>query len=128
MTAAADAVHKSSPKALIFFSGLSYDTYIDPIPLGKTLSGTKGKKSAGKTAVFVPDNFAWKNKIVLEIHKYDFEATQDNCETFKSKWYSKGFQSVDPKNPNTKYLFPMVISEWGFIRVRKYRVGESNVG
>ena len=120
MTAAADAVHAADPNALIFFSGLSYDTYIDPIPLGKTLNGTKGTSTAGKSARFVPDNFTWKNKIVLEIHKYDFEATQDDCKTFKSKWYQKGFQALDPSNPQTKYLFPMVLSEWGFIHNGTY--------
>ncbi|KAF2792618.1 glycoside hydrolase family 5 protein [Melanomma pulvis-pyrius CBS 109.77] len=120
MTAAANAVHESDPNALIFFSGLSYDTYIDPIPLGKTLNGTAGKSTAGKTAVFVPSDFPWKDKIVLEIHKYDFENTQDDCETFTSKWYQKGFQALDASNPATKYLFPMVISEWGFIQNGTY--------
>ena len=120
MTAAADAVHSADPDALIFLSGLDYDTYIDPLPLGKPLYGTKGTPTAGKTAIFDPDKFAWKDKIVLEIHKYDFEATQDDCETFKSKWYRKGFQAVDAGNPETKFLFPMVISEWGFIRNDTY--------
>ena len=120
MTAAADAVHKVDPDALIFFSGLSYDTYIDPIPLGKTLNGTAGTSTAGKTAKFVPSSFAYKDKIVLEIHKYDFEATQDDCATFKRKWYQKGFQAVNPQDPATKYLFPMVISEWGFIHNDTY--------
>jgi endoglucanase len=114
MTAAADAVHEANSDALIFFSGLSYDTYIDPIPLGKTLNGTSGTATEGKSAVFVPDEFAFKEKIVLEIHKYDFEETQDDCETFKSKWYQQGFQAVNPDDPATKYAFPMVISEWGF--------------
>lgn len=87
MTSAAKAVHEADPDALIFFSGLSYDTYIDPIPLGKTLNGTTGTSSAGKSAKFVPSDFAYKDKIVLEIHKYDFETTQDDCATFKRKWY-----------------------------------------
>ena len=120
MTEAADAVYKADPDGLIFFSGLSYDTYIDPIPLGKTLNGTDGRPSTNKTAVFKPEDFAFKDKIVLEIHKYDFEATQDDCETFKSNWYKKGFQSVNPDDPSTKYLFPMVISEWGFIQNGTY--------
>ncbi|OSS53484.1 hypothetical protein B5807_00141 [Epicoccum nigrum] len=120
MTEAADAVYEADPDGLIFFSGLSYDTYIDPIPLGKTLNGTTGQPSANKTAVFKPEDFAFKDKIVLEIHKYDFEATQDDCGTFKSKWYKKGFQSVNPDDPSTKYLFPMVISEWGFIHNGTY--------
>lgn len=120
MTAAAEAVHEANSDALVFFSGLSYDTYIDPIPLGKPLNGTSGTATEGKTAVFNPDDFAWKDKIVLEIHKYDFEATQDNCDTFKSKWYSKGFQALDASNPQTKYLFPLVLSEWGFIQNGTY--------
>ncbi|KAF3044371.1 hypothetical protein E8E12_009787 [Didymella heteroderae] len=120
MTSAAQAVHEADPDALIFFSGLSYDTYIDPIPLGKTLNGTADKATANKTAVFRPEDFTFKDKIVLEIHKYDFEATQDDCETFKSKWYKKGFQSVNPDDPTTRYLFPMVISEWGFINNGTY--------
>ena len=120
MTEAADAVHEADPEALIFFSGLSYDTYIDPIPLGKTLNGTNGTATAGKTASFVPNNFAYKDKIVLEIHKYDFEATQDDCDAFKRKWYAKGFQAINPNDTATKYLFPMVISEWGFVHNGTY--------
>ncbi|KAF2853090.1 glycoside hydrolase family 5 protein [Plenodomus tracheiphilus IPT5] len=120
MTAAAEAVHKADPDSLIFFSGLSYDTYINPIPLGQTLNGTSGTSTANKTARFVPDTFDFKDKIVLELHKYDFQATQDNCTTFKSKWYKQGFQSVNPNDPSTKYLFPMVISEWGFIQNGTY--------
>ena len=120
MTEAANTVHQVAPNALIFFSGLSYDTYIDAIPLGKPLNGTAGTSTANKSAVFNPDNFAWNNKAVLEIHKYDFENTQDDCDTFTSKWYEKGFQAVDPSNPATKHLFPMVISEWGFIHNGTY--------
>jgi endoglucanase len=120
MTSAADAVHKANPEALIFFSGLSYDTYIDPIPLGKTLNGTAKTSTAGKTARFVPSNFEFKDKIVLEIHKYDYEATHDDCSTFKRKWYQKGFQAINPQDPSTKYLFPIVISEWGFIQNGTY--------
>ncbi|KAF2007165.1 glycoside hydrolase family 5 protein [Amniculicola lignicola CBS 123094] len=120
MTAAADAVHKSAPEALIFFSGLDYDVYIDPIPLGKTLTGTKGTATENKTAIFNPSKHAWKTKVVLEIHKYDFEATQDDCATFKKKWYAKGFQAVDLSNQAAKYHLPMVISEWGFIHNGTY--------
>lgn len=120
MTAAADAVHKAAPDALIFFSGLSYDTYIDAIPLGKTLNGTSGTTTANKTAKFVPSDFPYENKIVLEIHKYDFEATQDPCPKFKDAWYKKGFQAVNPSDDATEYLFPMVISEFGFIQNGTY--------
>ncbi|CAI6332908.1 unnamed protein product [Periconia digitata] len=120
MTAAADAVHDAAPDALIVFSGLSYDTYIDPIPLGKSLNGTAGTATANKTALFVPSEFAWAEKIVLEIHKYDFEATQKSCSVFKADWYKQGFQAVNASDPATKYTFPMVISEWGFIQNGTY--------
>lgn len=116
MTAAATAVHNSNANVLIFFSGMDYDTWIYPIPLGQTLNGTKGTSTEGKTVTFDPTKFAFKNKIVLELHKYDFEATQDNCTTFKSKFYQQGFQAVDKSNSQTKYLFPLVLSEWGFIQ------------
>ena len=120
MTAAANAVHKVAPDALLFFSGLSFDTFIDPIPLGKTLNGTAGTSTADKTALFLPSDFPWADKIVLEIHKYDFEATQNPCPVFKADWYQKGFQAVNASDPATKYTFPMVISEWGFIQNGTY--------
>jgi endoglucanase len=110
MTAAANAVHAAAPDVLIFFSGLSYDTFIDPIPLGKTLNGTAGTATAKKTAKFVPGNF----------HKYDFEATKNPCPTFKSNWYKQGFQAVNASDPATKYLFPVAITEWGFIQNGTY--------
>ncbi|KAL5444617.1 hypothetical protein PMIN06_008357 [Paraphaeosphaeria minitans] len=115
MTAAANEVHKMAPDVLIFFSGLSYDTIIDPIPLGKTLKGTAGTATENKTAKFIPSDFAWENKVVLELHKYDFEATQNPCPTFKANWYKQGFQAVNASDPTTKYLFPVAITEWGFI-------------
>lgn len=114
MTAAASAVHTAAPDALIFFSGLSYDTYISPIPLGQTLSGTAKTSTAGKSAKFIPSTFPFQNKIVLELHKYDFEATQNPCPTFKRNFYGQGFQAVNASDPTTKYVFPLVISEWGF--------------
>lgn len=120
MTAAAAAVHEVAPQALIFFSGLNFDTTIRPLPLGQTLNGTSGTATAGKTAVFNPNSYAYKDKIVLEIHKYDFEKTQDNCTYFGSKWYNLGFQALNANDPVTKYTFPVVISEWGFIRDGKY--------
>jgi endoglucanase len=115
MTDAANSVHTANSNVLIFFSGLSYDTYINQIPTGQTLTGTSGTSSAGKTAKFVPSDFAFQEKIVLEIHKYDFEGTHDDCTTFKKKWYGAGFQAVNPQDKSTKYVFPVVISEWGFI-------------
>ena len=116
MTAAAKAVHKAAPEALIFFSGFDYDSKIQPIPLGQTLNGTANSTTAGKSAIFRPSDFTFKDKIVLEIHKYDFEHTNATCADFTNNWYRLGFQSLNAADPATKYLFPMVISEWGFIQ------------
>ncbi|KAF2449128.1 glycoside hydrolase family 5 protein [Karstenula rhodostoma CBS 690.94] len=120
MTSAATAVHAAAPDALIFFSGLSYDTFIDPLPLGKSLQGTAGTTTANKTAKFIPTDFPWANKIVLELHKYDFEATHNPCPTFKANWYKQGFQAVNASDSATKHLFPIAITEWGFIHNGTY--------
>jgi hypothetical protein len=120
MTRAANSVHEAAPDALIFFSGLNFDTYIDPIPLGKTLNGTAGTSTSNKTAKFVPSDFAWEKKIVLELHKYDFEATRSPCSVFKANWYKQGFQAVNETDPATKYLLPVAITEWGFIHNGTY--------
>ena len=120
MTAAADAVHTGAPDALIFFSGLNYDTDISNIPLGKELTGTDGTSTEGKSATFVPSDFPYENKIALELHKYDFEETQAACSDFISGFYNGGFQALDPDNEETVYLFPVAITEWGFIQDGEY--------
>lgn len=114
MTAAAEAVHKAAPNALIFFSGLNFDTTIQPIPLGQALNGTDGTATGGKTAYFYPTTFDYAEKIVLELHKYDFEQTQLSCSSFGNSLYQVGFLAVDDRNPETKFLFPVVLTEWGF--------------
>lgn len=120
MTAAAAAVHEVAPDALIFFSGLDYDTKLSNIPLGKELNGTSGTSTEGKSATFIPSDFPYENKIVLELHKYDFEETQAPCDEFISGFYDTGFQSLDPDNEETVYLFPAAITEWGFIQDDEY--------
>ncbi|PNS14783.1 Sterol 3-beta-glucosyltransferase [Sphaceloma murrayae] len=114
MTAAARAVHAAAPEALIFFSGLDYDTWIDPVPLGKGLNGTVGTATEGKTALFRPEDFEFKDKIVLELHRYNMQLANTPCPEFKAGWYQQGFQALDSTNPETKYLFPIVLTEWGF--------------
>lgn len=120
MTAAADAVHKAAPEALIFFSGLDFDTVIDPVPLGLTLNGTVGTSTEGKTTQFNPADFQYSDKIVLEIHKYDNEETQDPCPVFIEKWYEKGFQALNEADERTMYFFPVILSEWGFLQDGEY--------
>lgn len=64
MTSAASIVHSVAPGALIFFSGLSFDTYIDVIPKGEALTGTNGTSTEGKVAYFNPSRFTYSNRIV----------------------------------------------------------------
>ncbi|KAK2753459.1 hypothetical protein FQN54_007849 [Arachnomyces sp. PD_36] len=120
MTAAADAVHEAAPDALIFFSGLDYDTHMSEIPLGMELTGTDGTSTEGKSATFIPSDFPYEKKIALELHKYDFEETQASCEEFISGFYNSGFQALDPDNEETVYPFPVAITEYGFIQDGEY--------
>lgn len=120
MTTAANTVHSASKKPLIFFSGLNFDTYIQPIPLNETLNGTKGTSTEGKTAHFDPDSFSFKDKIVLELHKYDNGQTQQDCKTWDSSLYSQGFQAVNSDDSDAKYHFPVVLTEFGFAQDGEY--------
>lgn len=114
MTTAAAAVHSAAPDALIFFSGLNYDTDISAIPLGLPLKGTKGTSTADKVAYFEPSSFPYADKIVIEVHKYDFEETQESCASFESTLLDAGYVSIDKTNAAVKYRLPVVLSEWGF--------------
>ncbi|KAI5307126.1 tRNA-dihydrouridine synthase 3 [Ascosphaera pollenicola] len=120
MTAAANAVHSASTKPLLFFSGLNFDTYIQAIPLNQALKGTDGTSTEGKTAHFDPNSFDFKDKIVLELHKYDGDKTQQDCKTWDNSLYSQGFQAVNPNDPDTKYTFPVVLTEFGFAQDGHY--------
>lgn len=51
---------------------------------------------------------------MLELHKYDFEHTQLSCSSFGNSLSQVGFLAVDDRNPETKFLFPVVLTEWGF--------------
>jgi endoglucanase len=120
MTEAASAVHKSAPRALIFFSGLNYDTIISAIPLGKQLNGTIGTSTEGKVAYFDPKKLPYTNRIVLEIHKYDFENTQISCEAFGNALYNAGYSSINTGDAAVKYNFPVLLTEWGFAQNGTY--------
>ncbi|KAI5291510.1 hypothetical protein KEM52_000144, partial [Ascosphaera acerosa] len=120
MTAAADAVHSATSKPLIFFSGLNFDTYIQAIPLNQTLKGTAGTSTEGKTAHFDPSAFPYHDKIVLEVHRYDHGQSQEDCSSWVPGLYSQGFQALNASDPDTKYVFPVLMTEWGFAQDGKY--------
>lgn len=100
MLPAATAVHNANPNALIVFSGLDYDTKLGPVVKGEKLT------SDGKT--FDVDNVPYSNRIVLELHQYDWSITQ--CQSMKNDLWNNGFSAHDG---NAKYKIPVIMSEWG---------------
>lgn len=120
MTAAAAAVHKAAPEALITFSGLNYDVTLAPVVQGLLLNGTAGTSTAGKSATFKPTDFPFRNKIILELHKYDFENTQASCSSFGASLYNAGYSTLNTTDPSAKLHLPMLLSEWGFIQNGTY--------
>jgi hypothetical protein len=100
---ASGLINKANPDVLIFFSGLSYDTYITPIPTGASLGGNY---------VFEKSSFTYEDKIVLELHNYDNSAT--SCSDLESTLYTDGFSSLNSSDPSVKNVLPMVMTEWGY--------------
>ncbi|KAF2035298.1 glycosyl hydrolase family 5 protein-like protein/cellulase [Setomelanomma holmii] len=97
---AANRVNKANPNILIFLSGLEYDTKVTPIPWADNLDN--GKK-------FMLSDYAYKNKLVLELHNYQNSAT--NCGDIKSGLWSNGFRATGDKSVNK---MPVMLTEFGF--------------
>lgn len=121
MTAAASAVHIAAPEALIFFSGFNYDTNLAPVVQGLPLTGTLGTSTENLTASFIPSSYPYRNKIILELHKYDFEHTQLSCGSFGNQLLNAGYNTLDISSTSkAKLHLPVVLSEWGFIQNGTY--------
>ncbi|KAL8949479.1 MAG: hypothetical protein Q9222_004414 [Ikaeria aurantiellina] len=102
MTAGADAVHKANPDVLIFFSGLEYDSQLRPVFTGAPL---------GHGPSFNKSKLDYANKVVLEVHDYDFGS---NCTEKEGKLMRSSCGAIDSSDPDVKMVFPLVMSEWGF--------------
>ncbi|KAH7382626.1 glycosyl hydrolase family 5 protein-like protein/cellulase [Phaeosphaeria sp. MPI-PUGE-AT-0046c] len=100
MMPVATAVNKANPNILIFLSGLDYDTKLSPVPTASDLGN--GKK-------FMLSDFAYKNKLVLELHNYQNDAT--NCGSIESGLWDNGFRATGEKAVNK---MPVVLTEFGF--------------
>lgn len=98
--AAADLVNKANPDILIFLSGLDFDTKMGPIATGDDLGN--GKK-------FSLSNYAYANKLVLELHNYQNSAT--NCGDMEGGLWNNGFRATGDKAVNK---MPVVLTEFGF--------------
>ncbi|KAI1344339.1 glycoside hydrolase family 5 protein [Xylariaceae sp. FL0016] len=99
------AINKANPDIFIFLSGLDYDTWITPIVQGTSLSPGSAKYSAA-------DFPGYANKLVLEIHNYNNDAT--SCSSLESTLYKNGFQAMHADDSATKNVFPVLLTEFGF--------------
>ena len=98
--AAADIVNAANPDILIFFSGLNFDTTLQPIPWADDLGD--GKK-------FLLTDFKYADKIVLEMHNYQNSAT--NCGDIEGGLWNNGFRATGEKAVNR---MPVLLTEFGF--------------
>jgi hypothetical protein len=99
------AIHNANPNILIFLSGLDFDTYITPVVQATALTPGSGKFSLN-------DFSGHANKIVLEIHNYNNDAS--SCSSLQSSLYNNGFQAMHKEDSMTVNVFPVVLSEFGF--------------
>ncbi|KAI9373029.1 glycoside hydrolase superfamily [Aspergillus egyptiacus] len=110
MMDAADRVHAANPDALIFLSGLNFDTTLAPIPTGKDLGSSGG--GGDETTRFSLDDFSYADKLVLELHTYDTET--DSCADLSGALWNGGFNAHDTNNTDIVNVMPVVLSEFGF--------------
>lgn len=95
MRAATDAVHKQNPAAVIFLSGLGFDTDLSVVSSNKF---HKSDWPAGKTA--------------LELHRYDNGVDGANkCNDFYNSLDKNGWNVMKEGHPNS---MPVVMTEFGF--------------
>lgn len=103
MVLAANTINAANPNPLIFFAGLDSDITIYPIPPGSDLGG-------GVT--FVKSDFAYANKLVLELHNY--MNTISSCDILEAYLYESGFNCLNADDPTVVNVMPMVMSEFGY--------------
>ena len=106
MKQGAEAVHTANPDALIFLSGLNYDTTLTPVVRGTALTPGTAKFSISD----FPGGKA--NKLVLELHNYETGA--NNCNNLQSNLNNNGFQSMAPNPASGINVFPVMLTEFGF--------------
>ncbi|EFQ30340.1 beta-1,6-galactanase [Colletotrichum graminicola] len=99
-----DAINGANPDVLIYLSGLNYDTTVTPVVRGTALEPGNG--------TFSRSDFAYTDKLVLEIHNYNNGAT--SCDSLKSALYNSGFQAMNATDPATVNVFPVALTEYGF--------------
>ncbi|SMR52086.1 unnamed protein product [Zymoseptoria tritici ST99CH_1E4] len=102
MVPAAEAVYKTNPNILIFFSGLDYD---------KDITALVNKQHLGSGHYFDPRSFDFGNRVVMELHNYQNNAK--TCDSITSGLNHAGFNAMDVNNSGY-YHVPVVLTEFGF--------------
>lgn len=105
MIPAAKAVNAANPNALIFLSGLNYDTNISALVTGQSLGG--GYR-------FDLRDFQFADKLVYELHDYSFDQIFSNCAEFDNDLNADGFFVLNTSDPSVQNKLPVVITEFGF--------------
>ncbi|KAH8673450.1 glycoside hydrolase family 5 protein [Xylariales sp. PMI_506] len=101
------AINSANSDVLIFLSGLNFDTFLTPVVQGTAL--TPG------TGTFDLNDFSgYTDKLVLEIHNYENSAT--DCDSLQSELLTDGFQALNPDDSTTVNVFPVVMTEFGFLQ------------
>jgi hypothetical protein len=103
----ADAVHAANADVLVILSGLNYDTTMQPVVRGTALTPGNG--------TFQKSDFAgYEDKLVIELHNYDTEAT--SCADLSGAIYNGGAQAMNPDEASTANVFPVLLTEFGFLQ------------
>ena len=102
MVPAMDDINAANPDVLIFMSGLGFDVTMAPITAGTDL---------GNGTVFKKDDFAYKDKLVVELHNY--QTTTTNCQSVKSGLYNGGYNGMNETDAGVKNVFPVLLTEFG---------------
>lgn len=99
---AANAIHKNNPSPLIFFSGENYDlddTYFI-------------QRQTFNRETFTPSAYAFKNKIVYEIHNYQNSATK--CKQIRPGLYTNAYCAMNLRDNSCPNHGPVVMTEFGY--------------
>lgn len=111
MIPAAETIFEANPDPLIFFSGLGFDTDMTPIPTGANLTTASGSVT---NLTFDVSSFAdsFANKIVIEIHNYDNDAT--DCESMEEGLVAEGYDAMMVGESGVVNVVPVVMTEFGY--------------
>jgi hypothetical protein len=103
----AAAINSNNADVLILLSGLDFDTWLTPVVQGTSLTPGTGTFS-------LSDFTGYADKLVLEIHNYANSAT--SCSSLESSLYTDGFQALHAEDSATVNVFPVVLTEFGFLQ------------